>query len=225
MTGMAVFGTIDSAVAVAINSVSRDVVATDNTGPDSTTSTVSGLFSADAWRLSPAGPPPVSASGQLSTIRTLNQGTSLVLNAGGDQGGWAQLDAFVFRPGGTASASLLLNFTVDTNANWDWIGGLAQDSGTYASVAFSDVTAGDLLFMLTGSGPTQHLVGTLVAGHKYLFSMFTSAGYDPSVDGGNGALVEGLFKVDESSVPEPATLTLLGLGVVLVGITRRKKRS
>ncbi|HSD38191.1 MAG TPA: PEP-CTERM sorting domain-containing protein [Rhodocyclaceae bacterium] len=225
MAGVAVFGTIDSAVAAAITSVSRNVVATDNTGPDNTASGDSGPFSADAWRFSPDGLPPVSAAGQLSTIRTLNQGASLVVNAGGDQGGWAQLDAHVFRPGGSASASLLLNFTVDTNANWDWIGGVVQDSPGYASVAFSDVTAGDLLFALTASGPTQHLVGSLLAGHKYLFSIFSSAGYDPNIEGGAGSLVEGLFRVDENFVPEPSTLTLLGLVVALLGMTRRKKRA
>jgi PEP-CTERM motif len=228
IAGFAAFGITESATAATINSVSRNWSATGGISDEIGSFAGPGDFQNGASSDSSQGPAPVSWAGHFTGIHSLNLGDSILVSAPGGMGGWGQIDSGALFPGGSASASLILDFTVDTNAAWSWVGGVvyALGIGDYASVTLVDTGTSDTLL-----NDAPNAEGFLLAGHNYQFSMLVDSAYNDANNTGSqslfgdSSLVEGVLAVDEvrTTVPEPATSALFGLALVGIGAVRRKK--
>jgi hypothetical protein len=225
IAGLAALGTTGSAVAVTIDSVQRHVSVSGPGEFHESSSAAAGLFSDTLFVDHPSGLPPVSAASQLSTVELLDQGSSLVVNARGDQGGWAGASTSIFRRGGAGQSFLSLSFTVDTSADWTFNGGTSNSS--YASIGLMDTTTNDSIFLTKSDDPSPGygiFQGTLAAGHQYRFTMFAVGSYDLGGDVGGG-YASGRFAVSEvAPIPEPETYAMMLAGLGLLGLMSRRRQ-
>jgi hypothetical protein len=225
IAGLAALGTTGSAFAVSIDGVERYVRASGPGEVNQSSSYVAGLYEDTVFIYHPSGLPPVSAASQLSTVELLDQGSSLLVNAGGEQGGWAGVSSNTFRRGGAAQSFLGLSFTVDTAADWTFVGGAASDG----SVGLVDTTANNSVVFFDGPNDPvsgyNNYQGTLAAGHQYLFTMFAQGTYGLG-DELDGGYVSGRFAVTEvAPVPEPETYAMMLAGLGMLGwMARRRQR-
>jgi hypothetical protein len=102
--------------------------------------------------------------------------------------------------------------------------------GPISAVSFFLVTdgAGTSITSYLGNAPVETLTAGSFANNGANFFGFTQSLFDRvvfTVAGDHLALVDNLSFSSVASVPEPAPLVLLGLGIVAIGATRRRVRA
>ncbi len=111
-----------------------------------------------------------------------------------------------------------------------WLADVTEDPvGATVFVSVQESRSSSNVDLVLGASQGDHdnvrigdLAGTLTSGRRYRFSYFTRLSSQPPFDGFDGdASASGFVSLDLSEIPEPSTATLIGVGLVALGLRRR----
>jgi hypothetical protein len=161
---------------------------------------------------------PVSAAPDVSiALNAVNYGAGISGISGTTFG---NLYGFNTTPGGSRwlgfpTGSATFNFTNQVNAFGFWITGIQTAFTSVFTVTFNDGSPQTLNIPINVNGGAQYFGFTIAGGNLTSLTITNASGDYWGIDDVRYS----------SAVPEPATLLLLGSGIALMGISRRRRTS
>lgn len=127
---------------------------------------------------------------------------------------------------GVNTGTLSQSFTTTVGSWYDlsfWLAGPGLNWGTQRQVLVDVAGLDDVVFTIAASAPTSLVWGLQTLTFQAVASTTTLSFASADSTGYWGALIDNASVTAASTVPEPGSVALLGLGLAALGVSRKRK--